>query len=148
MMGVRIPPGLPFMFIKYERYIPCWYEMKANQKKYKKGTKKTTESVTDNNLKSDVVSDDSSKGKKKGQQMPIKKGSENKAKKQSQRINIFQVSAQFLRDARTELRKVKWPTKKELLASTTMVIILVLIVAFYLGIIDFGLMNIINRIVG
>ena len=58
------------------------------------------------------------------------------------------MSVQFLRDAKTELKKVKWPTKKELLASTAMVIILVLIVALYLGLVDFGLINIINRIVG
>ena len=34
------------------------------------------------------------------------------------------------------------------MAATVMVIILVLIVAFYLGLVDFGLINIINRIVG
>ena len=104
--------------------------------------------MTDNNSKSNAVSNGNSKVKKKGQQLPAKKASENKPKKQSQRTNIFQTSAQFLKDAKTELKKVKWPTKKELLASTTMVIILVLVVALYLGLVDFGLMNIINRIVG
>ena len=69
-------------------------------------------------------------------------------KKQVQKPNIFQISAQFLRDARTELRKVKWPTKKELIASTIMVIVLVLFVALYLGLVDIGLTNIIKRIVG
>ena len=101
--------------------------MKANQKKYKKDTKKENESMTDKKSK---------------------KASVSKSKKQEQKVNVFKISAQFLRDAKIELKKVKWPTRKELLASTTMVIILVLIVALYLGLVDIGLINIINRIVG
>lgn len=57
-------------------------------------------------------------------------------------------SIQFLRESRTELKKVKWPNKKELLASTVMVIFLVLVVALFLGIVDFGLIKIIKNIVG
>ena len=120
----------------------------SDNKKYKKSTNKAKKSKIDNSPKSVAVSNGGSKIKNKGQQLPTKKASESKPKKQSQRSNIVQISAQFLKDARTELRKVKWPTRKELIAATTMVIVLVLIVAFYLGVIDFGLMNIINRIVG
>ena len=47
-----------------------------------------------------------------------------------------------------ELKKVKWPTRKELLASTAVVIVLTLFVAFYLGLVDFGLIKIIKAIVG
>ena len=122
--------------------------MSANKKYNKKSTNKTKKSETGDKYKSAAVSEDSKVVKKKDQQLPAKKASENKAKKQSQRTNVFKISAQFLRDARTELRKVKWPTKKELLASTTMVIILVLIVALYLGLVDIGLINIIDKIVG
>ncbi|MEE4352766.1 MAG: preprotein translocase subunit SecE [Desulfatiglans sp.] len=57
-------------------------------------------------------------------------------------------TGQFLREARIELKKVKWPTKKELLASTAVVIILALIVAFYLGVVDFGLIKLIKYIIG
>ncbi|MGD9161197.1 MAG: preprotein translocase subunit SecE [Desulfobacteraceae bacterium] len=117
-------------------------------KNYKKGTKKTNKSKTDNSSKSVSVSNESSKVSKKGQQSPVKKASESKSKKQSQRVNVFKISAQFLRDARTELRKVKWPTRKELLASTTMVIILVLIIALYLGLVDIALIKILNLIMG
>ena len=120
----------------------------STNKKYKKGTKKTKKSKADNNSKSAAVSSGDSKIKNKGQQLPTKKASESKPKKQTQRVNIFKLFAQFWREAVIELKKVKWPTKKELMAATTMVIVLVLIVAFYLGVIDFGLMNIINRIVG
>ncbi len=120
--------------------------MNANQKFYKKGEKKTIEDMTDNDSKS-AGYDEDSRDKKKGQSLSLKKTSENKTKKQSPRYNFLNTAVQFFKDARTELKKVKWPTKKELMASTTMVIILVLIVALYLGIVDIGLMNIINRIV-
>ncbi len=46
------------------------------------------------------------------------------------------------------MKKVKWPTRKELLASTTVVIVLTLIVALFLGIVDFGLIKIIKRLIG
>jgi len=57
-------------------------------------------------------------------------------------------AGQFLREAKMELKKVKWPTRKELLASTAVVIVLTLIVALFLGLVDFGLIKIIKGIVG
>jgi len=55
---------------------------------------------------------------------------------------------QFLKESKIELKKVKWPTRKELLASTAVVIVLTLVVAFFLGIVDFGLIKIIKGIMG
>ena len=63
-------------------------------------------------------------------------------------LKYVKVSLQFLRESKVELKKVKWPTRKELLASTAVVIALVLVVSFFLGIIDFGLIKIIRAIVG
>lgn len=63
-------------------------------------------------------------------------------------LKYIGVAGQFLKESRTELRKVKWPTRKELLASTAAVIVLVLVVSLYLGLIDFGLIKIIRSIVG
>jgi preprotein translocase subunit SecE len=54
---------------------------------------------------------------------------------------------QFLREAKMELTKVKWPTRKELIASTAVVIVLTLLVAFFLGLVDFGLIKIIKNVV-
>lgn len=54
----------------------------------------------------------------------------------------------FLREAKMELKKVKWPTRKELIASTAVVIVITLLVAFYLGLVDFGLIKIIRNVVG
>ena len=60
---------------------------------------------------------------------------------------IFSKTGQFLRDAKTELKKVKWPTRKELLASTAVVIVLTILIAIFLGLVDFGLIKIIKNII-
>jgi preprotein translocase subunit SecE len=55
---------------------------------------------------------------------------------------------QFFRESKKELTRVKWPTRKELFASTSVVIVLSLIVAFFLGLVDFGLIKMIKAIIG
>lgn len=42
----------------------------------------------------------------------------------------------FLTDIQEELKKVTWPTRKETVRLTTVVIVLSLIIALYVGIID------------
>jgi len=63
-------------------------------------------------------------------------------------LKYIHISTQFLRESRVELKKVKWPTRKELLAATVMVIFLVLVVSFFLGLVDFGLVKLIKNIIG
>jgi preprotein translocase subunit SecE len=104
--------------------------------------------MTDNNSNSVIPTDDNSKVRKKNQQIPEKKVSDIKVKKQAEKVNIIKVASQFLKDAKTEFKKVKWPTRKELIAATTIVIILVIIAAIYLSLVDFGLMAVIDKIVG
>jgi preprotein translocase subunit SecE len=45
----------------------------------------------------------------------------------------------FFREVQIELKKVTWPSRKETIAATSMVIILSIVVAFFLGILDIGL---------
>ena len=53
---------------------------------------------------------------------------------------------QFLKDVRVELAKVVWPTRKEALKATGIVIFMSLFVAIFLGLIDFGLAKLISLI--
>jgi len=53
-----------------------------------------------------------------------------------------------LRESRVELRKVTWPTPKEALSSTSVVIVVVIIISMFLGIVDFGLTKIIRLVLG
>ena len=54
----------------------------------------------------------------------------------------------FLREVRIELKKVTWPSRKETIASTSVVLITVILVAFYLGIVDLGLSRLIKVFLG
>ena len=54
----------------------------------------------------------------------------------------------FLREAKGELKKVTWPTPKEALASTSVVIVVVMIVSLFLGVVDLGLTKIIRLVLG
>ena len=55
---------------------------------------------------------------------------------------------QFLNDAKIELKKVSWPAPKQALASTGVVIVVVIIISIFLGIVDFGLTKIIKLVLG
>ncbi|MFP4346842.1 MAG: preprotein translocase subunit SecE [Desulfococcaceae bacterium] len=53
---------------------------------------------------------------------------------------------QFLREVRAELKKVTWPSRKQTLGSTLVVIVLVMIIAFFLGAVDMGLSSLIRLV--
>jgi preprotein translocase subunit SecE len=44
---------------------------------------------------------------------------------------------QFLREVRVEVKKVTWPTRKETLASTVVVLVTTFIIGAFLGVVDF-----------
>ena len=55
---------------------------------------------------------------------------------------------EFLANVKAELKKVTWPAKKETYASTTIVIVLVMLSAVFLGVVDFILQRLIRLILG
>ena len=60
------------------------------------------------------------------------------------RDNIFTKSAQFLREVKVELKKVAWPSRKQTIGSTAVVIALVMIISLFLGVVDFGISSLIR----
>ena len=64
------------------------------------------------------------------------------------RSYMFEKVVPFLPEVQIELKKVVWPTRKDTIASTTVVLILVIIIAIFLGLVDFGLSRIIRAILG
>ena len=60
--------------------------------------------------------------------------------------NFIDKSIQFLREVRVELKKVTWPSRKQTLGATAVVIILVIIISLFLGLVDLGLSNLIRVI--
>ena len=52
----------------------------------------------------------------------------------------------FVREVLAEFRKVTWPTRQELVNSTTIVIVVTVVLAFFLGGVDIGLSWIVEGI--
>ena len=55
-------------------------------------------------------------------------------------------SVTFLQEVWSEVKKVYWPSRKETYAATAVVLVVVAIVAFYLGMVDFALSQFIQAI--
>ena len=53
---------------------------------------------------------------------------------------------QFVKEAKIELKKVKWPTRKELIDSTKVVLATSFLLAAFIGGIDFLLSQVINSL--
>jgi preprotein translocase subunit SecE len=52
-------------------------------------------------------------------------------------MNFFKKILSFLKESKAELKRVKWPTLKETLQYTLVVIIISLVIAIYLGGLDY-----------
>lgn len=55
--------------------------------------------------------------------------------------------AGFMQDARTEVRKMVWPTRIETLQTTVLVVVVVVILALFLWIVDRGLTTLIQFVI-
>jgi len=54
---------------------------------------------------------------------------------------------QYIKDSRNEIKKVTWPTKKEIKQHTILVITISLAVAAFLGLVDYILTQVIEKII-
>ncbi len=73
---------------------------------------------------------------------PVKKEAESGPRK------YIDATLQFLREVRVELKKVTWPSRKQTIGSTAVVLLLVILVSIFLGIVDFGLSSLIRLVIG
>jgi len=53
----------------------------------------------------------------------------------------------YLQDTKAELKHVSWPTQKQTIIFTALVIVISLATAVYLGVIDFGFTKLLNYII-
>lgn len=60
--------------------------------------------------------------------------------------NVYTRAVQFLREVKIELKKVTWPTRKQTLGSTAVVIVLVMIISVFLGLVDLSLGNLVRAV--
>lgn len=61
-------------------------------------------------------------------------------------MEFIENAKQFLLEARQELRKVTWSTKQQVMASTWIVLGVVIIISIFLGIVDLVLAKIVRYI--
>jgi preprotein translocase subunit SecE len=87
----------------------------------------------------DKASPDKLKVLKGGVSAPARKKPPVPQKAASGKKNLLDKSMQFLREVKVELKKVTWPSRKQTIGSTLVVIILVMIIAVFLGFSDMGL---------
>ena len=64
------------------------------------------------------------------------------------RGTIFQRMSRYFRDVSSELKKVTWPTRAEFIKYVGVVLIFVAIFAVVVGIMDFGLVNLLQLVTG
>jgi preprotein translocase subunit SecE len=60
--------------------------------------------------------------------------------------NVLTRAIQFLREVKIELKKVTWPTRKQTMGSTLVVIVLVMIISLFLGLVDLGLSTVVRAV--
>ena len=53
-------------------------------------------------------------------------------------------ATQFLKEVKVELKKVTWPSRKETIGSTSVVVVLVILISIFLGFVDLGLSQLIR----
>ncbi|MFQ5892824.1 MAG: preprotein translocase subunit SecE [Nitrospinota bacterium] len=53
---------------------------------------------------------------------------------------------QFFDEVLAEVKKVTWPTRKETIAHTSIVILTVILIAIFLGVVDAGLQRLMGNI--
>ncbi len=66
--------------------------------------------------------------------------------KYTEKDNFVSNGLRFLREVKVELKKVTWPSKKQTMGSTLVVIILVIIISLFLGVVDVGLSSLIRTV--
>ena len=53
---------------------------------------------------------------------------------------------EFVLEVLAEFRKVTWPSRDELINSTSIVIVVTVVLAFFLGVVDISLTKVVERI--
>ena len=151
MLGVRIPPGLPKVGNIEPVKIMARLQRKKKQR-VKKKKQRSSEGVASQVSINDAV------GKKTEKLTGSVKSIKAKAYSSRQK-SLTRTKAepgkfkgtidkwlQFLREVKVELKKVVWPSRKQTIGSTVVVLILTVIISVFLGIIDIGLSSLLRLV--
>jgi len=101
------------------------------------GARERQAAASDSRKDKDAEKAKKAAARKKAQAKPAEKGP-----------GFFERARQFFREVRIELKKVTWPTRKETLASTSVILVLVILVSFFLGVVDIILSRALGLLLG
>lgn len=118
MLGVQIPPGLPCDGVRIFH--------SSREQIFGSGSVASGSPSEDHRFTCKVF----------GARERFPPKSESWRSRKTTMMERWQQLVQFLQEVRTELKKVHWPTRKEVVGSTVVVIVSVIIVSFFLGGID------------
>ncbi len=59
---------------------------------------------------------------------------------------MLETVKKFFADVRVEYKRISWPSRKQLMASTLTVIVMTFVLAVYIGVVDAGLLKAVNFI--
>ena len=63
-------------------------------------------------------------------------------------MTVLAKTNKFLQDVKVELGKVTWPTRKETVATTWVVVVIIMVISLYLGACDIILTKLMHIILG
>lgn len=69
------------------------------------------------------------------------------AKREGKKVGILGKIARSFRDMKGEMKKVVWPTKKQTVNNTVVVMVFMVIMAVFIGLFDFGLAALIRFVI-
>jgi len=114
-------------------------------KKKPDSEKKKKKTDSENTTDSEVASSKSSVSKSETVASPLKaKQEKNLTEIQTGEPNFVQKAIDFLTEVKVELKKVTWPTRKQVTGTTIVVIVFIFVVAAFLGLFDFGLAKLVQ----
>ena len=73
------------------------------------------------------------------ERLPGTRTATEEARPKADGVGPVQKVSTFLKEFKTEMKKVTWPGRKETASSTAVVIITVLVIVLFLGLVDYGL---------
>ena len=114
---------------------------KKNKKKNSDVAVAQSEKDTAAKQRGDVLAGSSREAKRRQPPSSSKPSGASRAASRKFKIDFLDKAMQFLREVKMELKKVTWPSRKQTIGSTAVVILLVVIISLFLGVVDIGLSN-------
>ena len=125
-------------------------QKRKDPRKKKKSAEVASEAVAEKQTdKSRVFSSIKSGLSAKPKSTPVDQSRKNlKVEEKKGIFKYIDLSLQFIREVRIELKKVTWPSRKQTIGSTAVVLLMVILVSIFLGIVDFGLSSLVRLVIG